>query len=402
MQHAACPVGDFPQMDQPARKVGYLGIGDGLLAAADAVEEVVHVLGVARRPVLHARPFLFVLAQIHLEIPAPREDHVALRAIERVAAVEAMEAVGGPAAVLVEEHFALFVVVRDHHVVRKLPLAAESDPAAMRRDANRMRLDAQAPAGEIDIVRPVAADIAVAEGAVPVPIAVVAVGIERAVERRGPDPDVVVDARRHGSVGDRLPVRMQLAIPRLRHLHFAENALLEQFVSLLRHCARTHLRAVLHDAAVFARRFDQDPAFAKDVAGRFLDVDILAGLHRADRDGRVPVMGRRHDDGLDSLVFKDLAEILDQRRRVPAGAVDGLPRSLRVGLVDVAERHDADVVAGQEPLDMSVSHASDADDGNPELVVGRSGVGPDGETGQGDADRFAASDTIHGTSLPTR
>ena len=43
--------------------------------------------------------------------------------------------------------------------------------------------------------------------------------------------------------------------------------------------------------------------------GRLLQVDVLAGLDRGDRDERVPVVGRADDDGVDVAVGEQLAVV---------------------------------------------------------------------------------------------
>ena len=75
------------------------------------------------------------------------------------------------------------------------------------------------------------------------------------------------------------------------------------------------LRAVLDDAVVLARRFDDQLAFARVVGAGLLDVNVLARLAREDRHRRVPVVGRHDRDGVNRLVFQHPAEILDRRRR---------------------------------------------------------------------------------------
>ena len=64
------------------------------------------------------------------------------------------------------------------------------------------------------------------------------------------------------------------------------------------------LRAELDDAVVLARGLDHPPPFDDVVAGRLLDVDVLAGLAGQDGQQRVPVVGRGDRDGVDRLVVE--------------------------------------------------------------------------------------------------
>ena len=72
---------------------------------------------------------------------------------------------------------------------------------------------------------------------------------------------------------------------------------------------RAALRAGLDDAVVFARRLDHLAAFPDVVRDRLLDVDVLARLAGPDDDQRMPVVRRGDGDGVDVLVFEQLADI---------------------------------------------------------------------------------------------
>ena len=259
-----------------------------------------------------------------------------------------------------------------------------------------MRLDAEAPAGEIDVVGSVAAYVAVTERPVPVPVAVVPIWIERAVEGSGPHPQVIVHPWRDGRVGNRLAVGVALAVPSLGHLNFADDPLAKQFVSPLGDLTRPHLGPMLHDPVVLLGGVHQQPALAEDMTRGFLEIDVLARLHCSDCNWRMPVMRRRHDNGVDLLVVQDLAEVLDELRRVASILVDGLPGPFGICLVDVANRCDADIVPSERTLDVPVAHTPHADHGQHDFLVRRLGSGPDRETAQCRSDYLPPGHFLHG------
>src|SRR5205814_9732065 len=80
--------------------------------------------------------------------------------------------------------------------VGELPVVVEVVAAARRRDAHRM-IDAEGPAGDVDLMRAVVVDLARAPAAEPVPVVVNhVVAVWRT--RRRPLPQLVIEIRRHG------------------------------------------------------------------------------------------------------------------------------------------------------------------------------------------------------------
>src|SRR5262245_16642672 len=66
------------QVGQGAGQVGGPGVGVGPLAAADAVQEVLHGAGAAGVAVPDAQPLRALAVKVHLEVAAARGDHVPL------------------------------------------------------------------------------------------------------------------------------------------------------------------------------------------------------------------------------------------------------------------------------------------------------------------------------------
>src|SRR4029453_10231397 len=94
----------------------------------------------------------------------------------------------------------------------------------------------------------------------------------------GPEPQVVVHARRHRAVLGQADRLAQAIDDRLAGVHPAETPGAQKLFGLCAHRAAATLRSDFHDAVVSPRRVDHPPALDDVVADRLLDVDILAGL----------------------------------------------------------------------------------------------------------------------------
>ena len=86
--------------------------------------------------------------------------------------------------------------------------------------------------------------------------------------------------------------------------------------------AAAALGAVLDHYSVFLLRLDRDAALVDVVAHRLLDVDVLAALCTPDGHQRVPVVWRRHGNGIYVLVGDRVANVRRTLRLVLALAVD--------------------------------------------------------------------------------
>jgi hypothetical protein len=93
----------------------------------------------------------------------------------------------------------------------------------------------------------------------------------------------------------------------------------------------------LHDAARAARRGDHAFALVRRLAGRLFDIDVLARQAGQDRCGRVPVIRRGANDGVDGRIVERLAEILDSLRLAPAMGNCRVDPFLNCPLVAIAD-----------------------------------------------------------------
>src|SRR5262249_3338131 len=161
---------------------------------------------------------------------------------------------------------------------------------------------------DVHLVNPLVADVAVAVIPVPMPVVVKAVGVERTRGRR-PQPEVVIDALRDGAVrllADRVaPFETKPA----GHIYVADHALPQLLHGFAQRDGRTAVRAVLDDAVVFARGGDELLAFPITMRAGLFDINVLAGLASPDAHQRVPVIRRGDRDGVNRLVFEQLANV---------------------------------------------------------------------------------------------
>ena len=120
---------------------------------------------------------------------------------------------------------------------------------------------------------------------------------------------------------------------------------------------------------VLAGRGDNLFGLEDIVRARLLDVDILAGAAGVDGHQRVPVVGRGDGDGVDGLVFEQLAVIRVDRGLLLGDLLDVGRRGVQYLLVDIAERHQLDVGLAGDLFDVVFATAAQADGGNPDGVV---------------------------------
>ena len=101
---------------------------------------------------------------------------------------------------------------------------------------------------------------------------------------------------------------------------------------------RAALRAALDDLFVLVRSVDQLPAFPNVLADRLLDVDILAGLHRGNRNQRVRVIRRGDGNRVDVLPIEQPAIVGDLIELALVRLVKGFGRFAEHFRIAIAER----------------------------------------------------------------
>ena len=127
---------------------------------------------------------------------------------------------------------------------------------------------------------------------------------------------------------------------------------------------------------------------------------MLAGLAAPDGGQRVPVVRRSDGDGVDVLVFEDLADVLLYLRRLLLAFVDALQGIGNDVLIRINEIGNLDVLKPGEALDVSLAAALDTHDGEDDffarLVGGAGGIeGGERRSGGGTLEEAATIDDSH-------
>jgi len=189
-------------------------------------------------------------------------------------------------------------------------------------------------------VHALVADVAVAGVPEPVPVVREAVHRERPHRRRS-EKRIPIDAGRnrcHRRPANRFPA---LVAQPLGHVELADHPLAQKLNRFLLVRDRPALHPHLHHAPILGRGLDHLLAFKRIVAGRLLDIDILASLAGPDHGQRVPVIWRHDCDSVDVLAREQLAHLNELGRRVALPRFHQRRTALARRLVHVADRGDA-------------------------------------------------------------
>src|SRR5207244_7316503 len=172
------------------------------------------------------------------------------------------------------------------------------------------------PAEPVEGVNAVVAQLAGAVVPHPVPAVMETIGAESPF-RCGAEPEIVVDSRGRLRILLLADIGPRTADPGPRMTRFAKFARANQFSGPGQAGTASALRPKLVHPVVLARGLDHTPALAEIMGGRLFHVDMLAGLTGPNRGQRVPMVGRGHDHGIDTLVFQDAAQVLFDTRLPP-------------------------------------------------------------------------------------
>ncbi|OPZ68925.1 MAG: hypothetical protein BWY83_02144 [bacterium ADurb.Bin478] len=151
------------------------------------------------------------------------QPHPSLGSIEQVADSDVAFIVGVQAAHFELHDLAVIVFKSGKLLIRGLLIVIKSIMTADAFDLFRMHAFVQTPAGDIQLMRPLIAEIGAAVIPEPVPVVVKAVGVERLVGRR-PQPQVVMHSRRNGRIQLFTDGVARFETQSFGHVHIAETA----------------------------------------------------------------------------------------------------------------------------------------------------------------------------------
>ena len=362
MDGASGAIGDVAEMTEQGAEVAFFDFGVQLSFAADGIDEVLEVGGVAGWSSafgdFHAFPVV--------------NDVTATLDVERTfLAVEGDLVLGigwraiGPAAIFPCDGDGSGLggeIEGDRVGVRRfLIVVGIADLGAATDDASGI-IDAEAPADHVEGVDAVVAELAVAPVPEPVPIVVNVVGAEFLL-RSGALPERPIQASRNGaglSFADR---RARIEVIGARAEEASDFARAQALDGFADPAPRAALRAVLNVPLVFAGGFDEEFAFARVMGAEFFEIDVLAGAECEEGGGSVPVIGRGDGDGVD-LVFERFAEITNCLGPFGAALFHGGGGCVGVRFVDVADVGDFDILKFGKLDGVGGAAAGGADDGN--------------------------------------
>src|SRR2546426_2801583 len=349
-------------------------------AGADRVHEVVDVQGrhvvvgagveAVPRPRGEGRLHHLLLEIVH-RITVAVEHHAAGRAQDGRAARPAERGQAVAALPLPDDGLPARELETGLLRIGELPIVGEVMAAAEGRDTRGVA-HAQRPAGDVDLVRAVVADLARSPAPEPMPIVVNDVVAVRGVGRRAL-PQLVVQVRRDRHrlpAADRAP---SVGIPGAREVGLPDGPFGDRLYDLNRAWRGALLRPHLHYAPVLALCLDQQLAFARVVPTWLLHVDVLPRLQREQRGGGVPMVGRRDHERVHVLVLECLAEVAEPFGSVALDAGDGGEALGEHERIDVAHvRH----VGVGRPGEAAREHGAasvQAHDRDDDLLIRRTG-----------------------------
>ncbi len=130
------------------------------------------------------------------------------------------------------------------------------------------------------------------------------------------------------------------------------------------------LGAVLNDAPIFLRCFDQFSSFEDVVTERFLDVNVFACLTSPDRHQAVPMVGGGDGNDVDLLVVQHLSHVLDAIGGILELTRDELLAAIVKAGVGIDQVGDRNVLLASVPTDMRSSPSLDSANRYVDSVIG--------------------------------
>ena len=242
-----------------------------------------------------------------------------------------------------------------------------------------MSVDAQTPASDVCLVRPLVAEVAVSIVTLPVPVIMeLAAGAFWFGESCRAAPHVKVDVRRNRIVANSANTRAAFVAKSASELHFANAAGLHECNRFTHGVAGTTLSSDLTHPAVLASGRDQSSAFVDIVANRLFDVSIFAGLHGPNAGQCVPMVGCGRADHVDRAVVKRATHVANWFRSQALLLFDIVAAAIGHSLIHVDDDSNLRPFVLQELADVFPTAAVDSNNSNPQLFVGRNSRAADG------------------------
>ena len=157
---------------------------------------------------------------------------------------------------------------------------------------------------------------------------------------------------------------MHFVIPALDVVNRSQTPFLNQLYRALKVCARPLLQPDLHDTIGSPRGLEHHASFPDAIRYRLLHIHVLARQAGIDAHQRVPVIGSRNHDRLDTAVLKQFAVIVICR-----GLAAGHAQSaVEMRPIDIAHGHHFRVRTLLEIDLVGAAHAAAADNSNTDPI----------------------------------
>ena len=185
--------------------------------------------------------------------------------------------------------------------------------------------------------------------------------------RRRPEPTIPVQPGWRFAVGGvadahRRFVPVHVA---LRHRHFADRAVANEFHRFLNVRRRTAMQPDLRNTLRFQSDLAHSSPFADRQRGGFLDVNIFPRAAGIDELHRVPMVRRRNHRRIDRLVFEQLAMVVERLRR-PARF---LVRGRQIRFVHIAQCSHFAIVVDEKRIEQLIAAIAHADEAETNAIV---------------------------------
>ena len=260
---------------------------------------------------------------------------------------------------------------------------AREFPAALDRDGSGP-VEAQAPVGDVGMVTDPVEHLAATPGQnpPPVPVGHAPVGGPGG----GAEPAVPVQMGRHlldrGVLAEGAAGQTDLYC-----MHFTDTTVVDELGRVVEIVDRALPASGLPDPAVALDRVAHRPAFPQVMREGLFAVDVEARPGGVDRDDRMPVIRRGDRNGIEPGMADQFLEIgIGDAILIAVFEVDDLTGLLEALAVDVADRHDLDIVPAEEAAEIAHPHVAHPDRPEHDAVGGR-GCAEDGGRHDGGKDQ---------------
>ncbi len=179
-----------------------------------------------------------------------------------------------------------------------------------------------------------------------------------------------MNAGRNGlwfGVADRIA---PLVTNRARHVDIADGAVADVTDGFEHAGIGARLAAMLANAVVLFYGADELAAFEPVVRARLFDVDVFRGLAAPDGDERMPMIWRGNGDGIDILVFEELANVDIRFGPGQAHFFDAAEALVQNVFIDVAKSGELDSRDVRKAADVILAAAADSANGDADTIVG--------------------------------